>query len=146
MRDALKGSFYKENVCYFFLLGHPMNLWPPRLPLVEFVAKLLLLLEASYVQPRHCTFLPNKLGKSKGLYDLSSWSWTTILLSSMDTLFLQVAHNTAISLSRRSRNLRSLDMSWCRNLTNEAVGLIVDSCLSLKMLKLFGCTQVGFQL
>lgn len=54
----------------------------------------------------------------------------------------KVAHNTAISLSRHSRNLQSLDISWCRNLTNEAVGLIVDSCLSLKMLKLFGCTQI----
>ncbi|KAJ0030268.1 hypothetical protein Pint_13495 [Pistacia integerrima] len=55
---------------------------------------------------------------------------------------LKVAHNTAVSLAKRSRNLLSLDISFCRNLTNEAVGLIVDSCLSLKILKIFGCTQI----
>ncbi|KAK2974973.1 hypothetical protein RJ640_009132 [Escallonia rubra] len=54
----------------------------------------------------------------------------------------KVGHNTAISLARCSRNLLSLDLSWCRNLTNEAVGLIADSCSSLKVLKLFGCTQI----
>lgn len=54
----------------------------------------------------------------------------------------KVSNNTAISLARRSRKLFTLDLSWCRNLTNEAVGLIVDSCLSLKVLKLFGCTQI----
>ncbi|XP_031267836.1 uncharacterized protein LOC116126283 [Pistacia vera] len=55
---------------------------------------------------------------------------------------VKVAHNTAVSLAKRSRNLLSLDISFCRNLTNEAVGLIVDSCLSLKILKIFGCTQI----
>ncbi|XP_039017710.1 F-box protein SKP2B-like [Hibiscus syriacus] len=54
----------------------------------------------------------------------------------------KVGHNTALSLSRRSRNLVSLDLSWCRNLTDEAMGLIVDRCLSLRVLKLFGCTQI----
>lgn len=54
----------------------------------------------------------------------------------------KVGYNTAISLARRGRNLFSLDVSWCRNLTDEMLGLIVDSCLSLRALKLFGCTQV----
>ncbi|KAL5995322.1 hypothetical protein ACLOJK_025380 [Asimina triloba] len=36
----------------------------------------------------------------------------------------------------------SLDLSWCRKLTDEALGLIVDKCLALKALKLFGCTQI----
>lgn len=54
----------------------------------------------------------------------------------------QVANHTALSLAKHARNLQSLDLSWCRNMTNEAVGLIVDSCLSLRTLKLFGCTQV----
>ncbi|XP_009604413.1 uncharacterized protein [Nicotiana tomentosiformis] len=54
----------------------------------------------------------------------------------------KVSHNTAISLAKCSKNLISLDLSWCRNLANEALGLIVDSCLSLEVLKLFGCTQV----
>lgn len=57
-------------------------------------------------------------------------------------LILQVSNNTALSLAEHSRNLVTLDLSWCRNLTNEALGLIVDSCLSLEVLKLFGCTQV----
>ncbi|KAF8388732.1 hypothetical protein HHK36_025412 [Tetracentron sinense] len=56
----------------------------------------------------------------------------------------KVGHNTAISLARCSRKLLSLDLSWCRNLTDEALGLIVDSCLSLRLLKLFGCTQQDF--
>ncbi|MBA0731908.1 hypothetical protein Gogos_016029 [Gossypium gossypioides] len=54
----------------------------------------------------------------------------------------QVGLNTAISLSKCSRKLFSLDLSWCRNLTDEALGLVVDSCTSLKLLKLFGCTQI----
>ncbi|XP_074363978.1 uncharacterized protein LOC141704678 isoform X2 [Apium graveolens] len=54
----------------------------------------------------------------------------------------KVAYNTAISLSKCSMNLQSLDLSFCRKLPNEAVGLIADGCLSLKTLKLFGCTQI----
>ncbi|XP_060187949.1 uncharacterized protein LOC132617078 [Lycium barbarum] len=54
----------------------------------------------------------------------------------------KVSHNTAISLAKCSKNLISLDLSWCRNLTNDALGLIVDNCLSLEVLKLFGCTQI----
>lgn len=54
----------------------------------------------------------------------------------------RVAHNTALSIAKCSRNLVSLDLSWCRRLTDEALGMIVDSCLSLKLLKLFGCTQI----
>ncbi|KAI3709709.1 hypothetical protein L2E82_39475 [Cichorium intybus] len=54
----------------------------------------------------------------------------------------KVANHTALSLSKHARNLQSLDLSWCRVMSNEAVGLIVDSCLSLKTLKLFGCTQI----
>ncbi|XP_048435454.1 LOW QUALITY PROTEIN: uncharacterized protein LOC125475111 [Pyrus x bretschneideri] len=53
-----------------------------------------------------------------------------------------VGHNTAISLAKRSRMLHTLDLSWCRNITDEALGLIVDSCLSLRILKLVGCTQI----
>ncbi|KAF3439680.1 hypothetical protein FNV43_RR17958 [Rhamnella rubrinervis] len=54
----------------------------------------------------------------------------------------RVGYNTALSLARRSRRLLSLDLSWCRNLTDETLGLIVDNCLSLKMLKVFGCSQI----
>ncbi|XP_038878817.1 uncharacterized protein LOC120070955 [Benincasa hispida] len=54
----------------------------------------------------------------------------------------KVSRCTAISLACFSRNLVSLDLSWCRKLTNEALGLIVDNCPSLRVLKLFGCSQV----
>ncbi|KAF7149103.1 hypothetical protein RHSIM_Rhsim03G0227900 [Rhododendron simsii] len=54
----------------------------------------------------------------------------------------KVSYNTAVSLARCSAKLLSLDLSGCRNLPDEALGLIVDSCLSLKVLKLFGCTQI----
>lgn len=54
----------------------------------------------------------------------------------------KVADNTALSLAKRSNKLVNLDLSWCRNLSDEALGLIVDSCLSLRMLKLFGCSQI----
>ncbi|CAH9083229.1 unnamed protein product [Cuscuta epithymum] len=54
----------------------------------------------------------------------------------------KVSCNTAMALAKCCRNLQSLDVSWCRALTDEALGLIADSCLSLEVLKLFGCTQV----
>ncbi|KAL3744670.1 hypothetical protein ACJRO7_013871 [Eucalyptus globulus] len=54
----------------------------------------------------------------------------------------KVGHNTAISLAKRAKGLQILDLSWCRNLTDEAMGSIVDSCLSLKELKVFGCSQI----
>ncbi|KAF7837938.1 DNA repair protein rhp7-like isoform X2 [Senna tora] len=54
----------------------------------------------------------------------------------------KVGHHTALSLASRAKKLHSLDLSWCRNLTDNEVGLIVDSCFSLRLLKLFGCTQI----
>ncbi|KAI3994994.1 hypothetical protein MKX01_019808 [Papaver californicum] len=55
----------------------------------------------------------------------------------------KVGRHTAISLARCcSKNLLSLDVSWCRSLTDSALGLIVDSCKKLKIVKVFGCTQV----
>ncbi|CAD5175773.1 unnamed protein product [Musa acuminata subsp. malaccensis] len=54
----------------------------------------------------------------------------------------KVAQQTALAISRQcSSTLYSLDLSFCRKLTDEALGLIVDSCSSLRILKLFGCTQ-----
>ncbi|GAA0140041.1 hypothetical protein LIER_01468 [Lithospermum erythrorhizon] len=55
----------------------------------------------------------------------------------------KVGCNTAISLAKHSRGLLSLDLSWCRRVTNEALGLIVDCCSSLRLLRLFGCTQIN---
>ncbi|KAL6647489.1 hypothetical protein ACP70R_014926 [Stipagrostis hirtigluma subsp. patula] len=50
---------------------------------------------------------------------------------------------TALAIARKcSVHLEVLDLSFCRELTNEALGMIVDSCPSLRILKLFGCTQI----
>ncbi|KAK4582951.1 hypothetical protein RGQ29_025926 [Quercus rubra] len=49
----------------------------------------------------------------------------------------KVGYNTAASLGRHSKRLHTLDLSWCRNLTDEAVGFIVDNCLSLRITKVF---------
>ncbi|KAL1326082.1 hypothetical protein AAHE18_13G203200 [Arachis hypogaea] len=54
----------------------------------------------------------------------------------------KVGYHTTLSLASHAKNLRTLDLSWCRNLTDNALGLIVDSCSSLISLNLFGCTQV----
>ncbi|XP_042447553.1 uncharacterized protein LOC122032340 isoform X1 [Zingiber officinale] len=55
----------------------------------------------------------------------------------------KVAEQTALAISRRCcSTLYSLDLSFCREMTDEALGLIVDNCSSLRFLKLFGCTQV----
>ncbi|XP_061352514.1 uncharacterized protein LOC133297396 [Gastrolobium bilobum] len=54
----------------------------------------------------------------------------------------KVGYHTTLSLASHAKKLHSLDLSWCRNLTDNALGLIVDSCMSLRLLKLFGCTQV----
>ncbi|OIV99723.1 hypothetical protein TanjilG_26061 [Lupinus angustifolius] len=54
----------------------------------------------------------------------------------------KVGHHTTLSLASRGKNLHTLDLSWCRNLTDNELGLIVDSCFLLRLLKLFGCTQV----
>ncbi|KAJ1704705.1 hypothetical protein LUZ63_004484 [Rhynchospora breviuscula] len=55
----------------------------------------------------------------------------------------KVGHQTAIAISQQCRfRLQSLDLSFCRKMSDQALGLIVDSCSSLKSLKLFGCSQV----
>ncbi|CAN8270410.1 unnamed protein product [Cochlearia groenlandica] len=54
----------------------------------------------------------------------------------------KVGHNTASSLAKHSGMLQILDVSWCRDMSNDSLGYIVDNCSSLKVLKLFGCTQV----
>ncbi|GAY37504.1 hypothetical protein CUMW_029500 [Citrus unshiu] len=53
-----------------------------------------------------------------------------------------VGLNTALSLAKCSRNLLSLDLSWCRFIKDEALGFIVDNCSLLRLLKLFGCSQI----
>ncbi|KAJ3709096.1 hypothetical protein LUZ61_012801 [Rhynchospora tenuis] len=55
----------------------------------------------------------------------------------------KAGHQTAIAISQQCRfRLQRLDLSFCRKMSDQALGLIVDSCSSLKSLKLFGCSQV----
>ncbi|XP_022863824.1 F-box/LRR-repeat protein 2-like [Olea europaea var. sylvestris] len=55
----------------------------------------------------------------------------------------KVGPNTAFSLAKYSRKLLSLDISWCRRITNEELRLIVDFCSLLKVLKIYGCSQIS---
>lgn len=55
----------------------------------------------------------------------------------------EVANHTISALvSNTHDTLSRLDVSWCRNLTDEALGLLADNCSLLRELILFGCTQV----
>ncbi|CAO2188485.1 unnamed protein product [Urochloa humidicola] len=64
---------------------------------------------------------------------------TELMLNNVE----KVGDLTALAISRKcSIRLEVLDLSFCRELRNEALGLIVDSCPSLRILKLFGCTQI----
>ncbi|CAH2036026.1 unnamed protein product [Thlaspi arvense] len=54
----------------------------------------------------------------------------------------KVGHNTASALAKHSEKLQILDVSWCRAMSDVSLGYIVDNCSSLKLLKVFGCTQI----
>src|SRR5262249_34889600 len=48
----------------------------------------------------------------------------------------------ALALSCKD-SLSLLDISFCRQISEQALGLVVDSCQKLEELLLFGCTQIG---
>ncbi|KAL9673110.1 hypothetical protein QQ045_029363 [Rhodiola kirilowii] len=54
----------------------------------------------------------------------------------------KVGPATAFSLAKFTGNLVSLDLSQCHHITEEMLGQIVDCCTSLRLLKLFGCSQI----
>ena len=41
--------------------------------------------------------------------------------------------------------LEELDISWCRNVPLEALGMLADSCTALKKVQIFGCSQISEQ-
>ena len=41
-----------------------------------------------------------------------------------------------------AENLKYLDISWCRGLTDHSVGSLVDACEQLEVLTVWGCTQL----
>mmetsp|Transcript_30660 Transcript_30660/g.117291 ORF Transcript_30660/g.117291 Transcript_30660/m.117291 type:complete len:381 (+) Transcript_30660:795-1937(+) len=53
-----------------------------------------------------------------------------------------VTDATLLALKRYSEGLEELDLSWCRAITDEALGQFVDTVPSLRLLKLRGCSQV----
>ncbi|KAK1264253.1 hypothetical protein QJS04_geneDACA013477 [Acorus gramineus] len=55
--------------------------------------------------------------------------------------YIEASGESLVELSLNSVK-EVLDLSFCREMTDEALGLIVDSCSNLVMLKLFGCSQV----
>lgn len=48
-----------------------------------------------------------------------------------------------VALASHSKgSLEVLDVSFCRNIGDEALGLVADSCHGLKKIIMFGCSQV----
>jgi len=44
--------------------------------------------------------------------------------------------------SRCADSLRTLDISWCRGVSDHGVGALVDACERLERLDLWGCSQL----
>ena len=42
-----------------------------------------------------------------------------------------------------SECLESLDISFCRNVTEASLGMMVDRCSRLRTLRVFGCSQIS---
>eukprot|EP00798_Chlamydomonas_sp_ICE-L_P013277 gene13277-19119_t len=42
-----------------------------------------------------------------------------------------------------ANSLESLDVSFCRLVTEAALGVVADACSKLECLKIFGCSQIG---
>ncbi|KAL3687512.1 hypothetical protein R1sor_013821 [Riccia sorocarpa] len=54
-----------------------------------------------------------------------------------------IGEHTIIALAHFSKDsLERLDVSWCRLVSDQALGLLADSCRKLQSLRVFGCTQV----
>jgi DNA repair protein RAD7 len=55
----------------------------------------------------------------------------------------QLSSRTLAELSRSCREvLRELDVSFCRNVAEGALGQLVDACERLAVLKVYGCSQL----
>uniref|UniRef100_A0A7N0V137 Uncharacterized protein n=1 Tax=Kalanchoe fedtschenkoi TaxID=63787 RepID=A0A7N0V137_KALFE len=89
---------------------------------------------------RHLKLHRNRFSdKALGAFlEVSGKSLTELSLNGVG----KIGAATALAIARYTRGLVSLDLSWCRSLSDKMVGLIVDSCKSLVLLKLFGCGQV----
>ncbi|KAH7435493.1 hypothetical protein KP509_06G067100 [Ceratopteris richardii] len=69
-------------------------------------------------------------------------SGSSLLRLSLNSM-QQIAGQTVLALTRYCHSsLEYLDLSFCRLLDDECLGLLADSCLQLKELRLYGCTQV----
>eukprot|EP01043_Picozoa_sp_COSAG02_P055552 COSAG02_NODE_6457_length_3560_cov_7.670904_1_plen_158_part_00 len=54
-----------------------------------------------------------------------------------------ISDRTLVCLAEHlAGGLQTLDLSWCRKLTDEGLGHLTDRCESLRSLKLWGCSQL----
>lgn len=54
----------------------------------------------------------------------------------------RITDRTLLALSEHTPHLEEVDLSWCRELTDEGLGILTDRCTRLKRLKVWGCTQL----
>ena len=45
-------------------------------------------------------------------------------------------------VDRRCDALESLDVSWCRGVSDQPLGALVDRCAALRKLTIWGCSQL----
>lgn len=87
------------------------------------------------VSIRQCTSL-----SATALWQIISGGGITELniaaIKSVDSKFIQ--HLTMSCMG----SLTKLDLSWCRSFHEDALGHLVDACISLEELTLFGCSQI----
>eukprot|EP00898_Chlorokybus_atmophyticus_P000378 jgi/Chlat1/1340/Chrsp119S08661 len=43
---------------------------------------------------------------------------------------------------RACDSLATLDLGWCRSITDAGLGYLVDTCQNLRELRVFGCAQI----
>jgi len=76
------------------------------------------------------------------------WVIPLVVKGALRSLNLNACTNiTDATLEALTQNcaatLESLDVSWCRKLSYQGVGRMVDRCARLERLEVWGCTQLG---
>jgi predicted NUDIX family phosphoesterase len=54
----------------------------------------------------------------------------------------RAVHRFDLSRGLNRDRLEELDISWCRNVPLEALGMLADNCVALKKLHIWGCSQI----
>jgi hypothetical protein len=53
-----------------------------------------------------------------------------------------VTGTSIVSISRHAHHVQQVDLSFCRQVTDEAIRLLADECPQLQRLVVWGCTQL----